>query len=94
MAKEMKKRDLMNIIVFTVVQEWLRCAECGEYGGTGEKKQVRVPLFYTPTTILIKAEDMPGKPLIGWSHSTESLLRSVSLNPRLGYIKFYLPIEG
>jgi len=48
MAKEMRKMVLMNVFMFTVTREWLRCVECvkeDDAGQLGRKKQVRGPLF-------------------------------------------------
>jgi len=47
---------LMNVIMFTVTREWLRCVECVKEDDAGAKKTGKRPPFYTLTSILIKAE--------------------------------------
>ena len=51
MAREIRKRGLMNIIVLVVVREWLGDAKCVKEGDAGEKKQVRGPSLYVDDSL-------------------------------------------
>jgi len=81
-AKEMRKRDLMDIAVFKVARKWLRCVGRFKGDGAGEKKTGK-KLLFTVDNRLNKAEehaqeDRRETPISGLrsGESTKSLVAS------------------